>query len=59
VVSCQRPGPTEHLVASYGAVGALVWDTPSSGAVTVRCHSTGVIAEAYRSGEVKVIGRGR
>jgi competence protein ComEC len=59
VVSCQRPGTTEHLVASYGAVGGVVWDTPTKGAVTVRCHSTGVIAEAYRSGEVRVIGRGK
>ncbi len=59
VVSCQRPGPTEHLVASYGAVGGVVWDTPTVGAVTVRCHSTGVIAEAFRSGEVKVVGRGK
>jgi competence protein ComEC len=59
VVSCQRPGPTDHLVASYGAVGALVWDTPTAGAVTVRCHSTGVIAEAFRSGELKVVGRGK
>jgi competence protein ComEC len=59
VISCQRPGPTEHLVESYGAVGGVVWDTPTSGAVTVRCHSTGVIAEAFRSGEVRVIGRGK
>jgi competence protein ComEC len=59
VVSCQRPGPTEHLHTSYGAVGAIVWDTPTSGAVTVRCHSSGVVAEAFRSGEVKVIGRGK
>ena len=59
VVSCQRPGPTEHLHDSYGAVGSLVWDTPTSGAVTVRCHNTGAIAEAFKSGEVRVIGRGK
>jgi competence protein ComEC len=59
VVSCQRPGPTEHLHASYGPVGATVWDTPTAGAVTVRCHGTGVIADAYRTGEVRVVARGR
>jgi competence protein ComEC len=59
VVSCQRPGSTEHLSASYGAVGGVVWDTPTVGAVTVRCHNTGIIAETFKSGEVRVIGRGR
>ena len=59
VVSSQRPGPTDHLAAAYHGVGATVWDTPTAGAVTVRCHATGVIAEAFRSGEVKVLGRGR
>ncbi|MBN9118598.1 MAG: ComEC/Rec2 family competence protein [Planctomycetes bacterium] len=60
VVSSQRAGtPTEHLRAGYGAAGAAVWDTPTAGAVTVRCHSTGVIAEAFRTGEVRVIARGR
>jgi competence protein ComEC len=59
VVSCQRPGPTDHLVASYGAIGSMVWDTPTTGAVTVRCHATGLIAESFRSGEVRVIGRGK
>jgi competence protein ComEC len=59
VVSSQRPGPTDHLAAAYNGVGATVWDTPTAGAVTIRCHSTGVIAEAFRSGEVKVIRSGR
>ncbi len=57
VISSQRPGPTDHLVKAYG--GATVWDTPASGAVTVRCHSTSVIAEAFRSGEVLVVKRGK
>src|SRR5262245_40771932 len=47
VISCQRPGPTDHLAAAYGGVGATVWDTPTAGAVTVRCHGTGVVAEAF------------
>jgi competence protein ComEC len=60
VVSSQRAGtPTEHLRASYGAVGATVWDTPTFGAVTVRSHATGLVAEAFRGGEVWVITRGK
>lgn len=56
VVSSQRTGSIDHLRASYGSG---VWDTPNSGAVTVRVHSTGVVAEAYRTGEVRTIARGR
>jgi competence protein ComEC len=60
VVSSQRDGtPTEHLHLSYGAVGATVWDTPTTGAVTIRSHSSGVIAETYRTHELRVITRGR
>jgi competence protein ComEC len=60
VVSSQRPGtPTEHLHASYGAAGATVWDTPTAGAATVRSHSTGLVAESFRTGERRVITRGR
>lgn len=59
VISSQRPGPTDHLAAAYGGVGATVWDTPTAGAVTVRCHGTGITAEAFRSGEVRVVARGR
>jgi competence protein ComEC len=55
VISSQRPGPTDHLAAAYRGVGATVWDTPTAGAVTVRLHATGVIAEAFRSGEVRVL----
>ncbi|MFO0825083.1 MAG: MBL fold metallo-hydrolase [Gemmataceae bacterium] len=56
VISSQRPGPTEHLMKSYPH--ATVWDTPTAGAVTVRCHSTGVITESFRMGELLVIKRG-
>jgi len=59
VVSSQRPGPTDHLAAAYGGVGAVVWDTPTAGAVTVRCHNDGMVAEAFRSGEVRVVARGK
>ncbi len=51
VVSSQQAGsPTEHLHVSYGAVGAKVWDTPTRGAVIVCSRSTGLVAEAFRSG---------
>jgi competence protein ComEC len=58
VVSSMRPGRTDHLAESYGAVGATVWDTPTAGAVTVRSHRTGLIAQTFRTGEVKVVRRG-
>jgi competence protein ComEC len=60
VVSSQRVGtPTEHLHASYTGVGASVWDTPTTGAVTVRSHSTGVVVETFRGGEIRVLTRGK
>lgn len=59
VVSSQRPGLTDHLTAAYRGVGAVVWETPTSGAVTIRCHSTGMVAEAFRSGDVRVMARGK
>jgi competence protein ComEC len=57
VVSSQRAGPTDHLRASYG--GAPVWDTPTAGAVTVRSHGTGLVAEAFRTGNRHVVTRGK
>jgi competence protein ComEC len=36
---------------------ATVWDTPRLGAVTVRIHKTGVVAEAFRTGERVVLRR--
>ncbi|MFM8272788.1 MAG: ComEC/Rec2 family competence protein [Gemmata sp.] len=60
VVSSQRAGTeTLHLHASYGAAGGTVWDAPTAGAVTTRSHTTGVVAEAFRTGERKVIARGK
>jgi competence protein ComEC len=59
VVSSQRPGSIDYLAAAYGGVGAEVWDTPTAGAVTVRCHNDGMVAEAFRSGEVRVVARGQ
>jgi competence protein ComEC len=59
VISCQEPRETAHLQAAYGAGGATVWDTATCGAVIVRSHATGLVAEAYRTGEVRVIRKGR
>jgi competence protein ComEC len=59
VVSSQRPGPVDHLATAYGGVGAAVWDTPTAGAVTVRCLGESMVAEAFRSGEVRVVARGK
>jgi competence protein ComEC len=58
VVSSQRAGPTDHLIASYGSGGATVWDTPTAGAVIIRCHAMGMIAEAFHTGELHVVTRG-
>lgn len=55
VVSSQGDRPTVHLEAAYPAV----WDTATAGAVTVRSHASGLVAEAFRTGEVRVIRRGR
>jgi competence protein ComEC len=60
VVSSQRAGTaTAHLHASYGAAGATVRDTPTAGAVTVRSHATGLVAEAFRTGELRVLRGGK
>lgn len=59
VVSCQEPRGTEHLKAAYGRNGGTVWDTATLGAVTVRSHASGLVAETFRTGEVLVIRRGR
>jgi competence protein ComEC len=56
VVSSQAARPTDHLTATYGAI---VWDTPTAGAVTLRSHATGLTAEAFRSGELRVVRRGK
>jgi competence protein ComEC len=34
-----------------------VWDTPHYGAVTVRVHKTGIVAEAFKTGERVVVKR--
>jgi competence protein ComEC len=55
VVSCQRAVPTSHLLAAYPH--AVVWDTASRGAIVIRVHSSGVVAEAFRTNEKWVVAR--
>lgn len=59
VVSSQEPKETDHLTAAYGPFGGMVWDTAAVGAVTVRSHATGLVAETFRTGEVWVVNRGK
>jgi competence protein ComEC len=59
VVSCQEPKATAHLMAAYGPGGGVVWDTATAGAVTVRSHPSGLVAETFHTGAVRVIRRGR
>jgi hypothetical protein len=42
-----------------GAAGpdVPVWDTVSAGAITLRSHRTGLIAESFRTGERRVLVR--
>jgi competence protein ComEC len=37
--------------------GVLLWDTWDRGAVTLRCHATGIVAESFRDRERVVVGR--
>jgi competence protein ComEC len=37
--------------------GVTVWYTPTTGAVTVRVHKTGVVVEAFMTGERAVVKR--
>jgi hypothetical protein len=43
-----------------GAAGpdVPVWDTVSAGAITLRGHRTGLVAESFRTGERRVVVRG-
>jgi len=58
VVSSQEPRDIEHLTQAYAAGGGSVWDTATTGAVTVRSHSSGLTAETFRGKEVIVVRRG-
>ena len=40
----------EHLISAYGQNGGTVWDTATVGAVTVRSHASGLVAETSERG---------
>ena len=49
-------GPERGNTVRPGDAGpAAVWDTWTAGAVTVRCHASGVTAEAFRTGDRLVV----
>jgi len=55
VVSSQKPSDAKGLKAVYEPLGAKVWDTASSGAITLHSHRTGLTAEAFRTKERLVV----
>jgi competence protein ComEC len=59
VIACQGPPPWPTAVADlYAARGARYLGTWPHGAVTIRSHRTGLVAETFRSGERMVIRMG-
>lgn len=58
VISCQEPKPVVGLLAVYGPRGGQVLDTATAGAITVRSHKSGLIAETFRTQERIVVRRG-
>lgn len=59
VIACQGPPPWPTPVAEvYAAHGAHYLGTWPHGAVTVRSHRTGLVAETFRSGERVVVRTG-
>lgn len=44
-----------NTVTSADAQGVTMWDTDQAGAITLRSHRTGLVAETYRTGERKVV----
>lgn len=59
VISSQRATDTKTLRKVYEAEGAIVYDTASHGAVTVRSHSTGLTLETFLASDRRVIHDGR
>jgi competence protein ComEC len=58
-VVVSRGAEKGNTVTVADARPAALWDTWGRGAVTVRSHPTGVTAEAFRTGERVVVGRGK
>lgn len=49
---------TNTIGDGAGGPNVPVWDTHAHGTVTIRSHATGLIAETFRTGELRVIVRG-
>jgi competence protein ComEC len=58
VVVSRGTGFGSPIQAGAAGPDVPVWDTASSGAITLRSHRTGLVAEAFRTGERRVIVRG-
>lgn len=48
---------TSAVTAADLPSSGVLWDTPSHGAVTVRIHKSGMVAEAFKTGERMVVGK--
>lgn len=57
VVVCRGPARGNTVRPGDAGPGVDIWDTWDRGAVTIRCHATGVVAESFRTGERVVVGR--
>lgn len=57
VVVSRGPARGNSVRAGDAGPAVMIWDTWDRGAVTLRCHSSGVVAESYRNVERVVVGR--
>ncbi|HVK15612.1 MAG TPA: MBL fold metallo-hydrolase, partial [Fimbriiglobus sp.] len=58
VVVSRGPGFSSPIQAGAAGPDVPVWDTVSMGAITLRSHRSGLTAEAFRTGERRVLVRG-
>ena len=60
VVSCEGPPRGRTRPAEpFSALGALFLGTWPHGAITVRSHATGLVAETFQSGQRIIVRRGQ
>lgn len=57
IVVNRGPPQGNSVRAEDAGLGVHLWDTHSAGAITLRLHRTGLIAESYRTAERVVIAR--
>jgi competence protein ComEC len=55
IVSCQGPLRPGQPPAAYVAGGRQFWTTEEQGAITIRIHSSGVVAETFVTGHQEVL----